>query len=193
MSVLAIRARRWSRVEYERLIAHGLFRPGERLELIGGELLVREPQGDRHALAMELVGDALRGALGPGWRVRVQLPVALADDSEPEPDFSIVRGVPRRITGRSIPSRPALIVEVADSSVRFDRRQKGSLYARAGVADYWILNLGTRVLEVRRQPEVSIAAPYGWDYHEVRTLDPASTVSPIAVPGARIRVADLLP
>jgi Uma2 family endonuclease len=150
MSVSAIRARRWSRVEYERLIAHGLFQPGERLELIGGEMLVREPQGDPHALAMELVGDALRGALGLGWRVRVQLPVALAEDSEPEPDFSIVRGVARRITGRSIPSRPALIVEVADSRLRFDRRQKGSLYARAGVADYWIVNLGKRALEVRR-------------------------------------------
>jgi Uma2 family endonuclease len=87
--------RRWSRLEYERLVDLGLFRPDERLELVGGVLTVREPQGGPHALAMELVGDALRSAFGTGWRVRTQLPVALDDESEPEPDFSVVPGSPR--------------------------------------------------------------------------------------------------
>jgi Uma2 family endonuclease len=121
-TTISVRTRRWTRLEYERLIDVGIFRPDERLELVGGELTVREPQGGPHALAMELVGDALRSAFGHGWRVRVQLPVALDDESEPEPDFSIVRGTPRQAT-EPLPSNPALVVEVAETSdtVAMDR------------------------------------------------------------------------
>src|SRR5262245_16619126 len=85
-----IRTKRWCRVEYERLIDLGIFRGDDRLELLGGNLLVREPQSDRHALAIELCHDALRAAFGAGWRIRVQLPVALDDESEPEPDVSVI-------------------------------------------------------------------------------------------------------
>src|SRR5436190_9711562 len=123
-----VRTKRWSRIEYERLIDLGIFHEDERLELLGGNLVVREPQGDQHALAIEMCHDALRAALGPGWRVRVQLPVALDDESEPEPDVSVAQGSLRDLRGRSIPSRPVLIVEVAESSLAFDRRDKGSLY-----------------------------------------------------------------
>ena len=86
------RTRRWTRAEYDRLIEGGMFRPDERLELLGGYLCVREPQGDPHSLAVELVSETLRTALSTGWRVRVQLPVALDDESEPEPDVSFVAG-----------------------------------------------------------------------------------------------------
>lgn len=118
------RARRWTRLEYERLIDVGIFRPDERLELIAGRLTVREPQGGPLSMAMELVGDALRSAFGRGWRVRAQLPVALDDESEPEPDFSVVAGTAREAM-EPIPSRPALIVEIADTSLHFDRHFKG--------------------------------------------------------------------
>src|SRR5437868_15177058 len=90
-----IRTRRWSRVEYDRLIEHAIFPPGEHLELLGGELLVAEPQGSRHAVAVRLAEDALRAAFGPGWEVRAQLPIALDEDSEPEPDVAVVRGSSR--------------------------------------------------------------------------------------------------
>ena len=73
-------------------IEHGLFGPEERLELIGGELIVREPQGEFHAPGIELVDAAVREAFGPGWRIRVQLPVNLDDESRPEPDISVVQG-----------------------------------------------------------------------------------------------------
>lgn len=184
--------RRWTRSEYERMIERGIFRPDERLELLGGELVVREPQGGAHALAIELVGDALREVFGRGWRVRVQLPVALDDQSEPEPDFSIVRGSARE-AGELLPARPVLIVEVAASSLALDRNEKASLYARAGIADYWIVNLASRLLEVDRQPMVAPEAPYGWRYWRLQSLATADVVSPLAAPGARIRVADLLP
>jgi Uma2 family endonuclease len=192
MSATPVRTRRWKRQEYERLVGSGAFPPGERLELIAGQMVVREPQGSAHATAVDLAQDVLRAAFGPGWRVRVQSPVALDDDSEPEPDLMVVAGTARDYR-RTHPARPALIVEVADTSLRFDRRHKGSLYARGGVADYWIVNLVKRVLEVRRTPAASASAPYGWQYRRVQMLGPSAVVSPLAAPSARIAVADLLP
>src|SRR5713226_2683410 len=92
MSDTPVQIRRWSRVEYDDLIEKHVFRSDERLELLGGELVVREPHGDPHTLAVELVNEALGAAFGPEWRIRVQLPVALDEESEPEPDVSVAAG-----------------------------------------------------------------------------------------------------
>jgi Uma2 family endonuclease len=186
-----VRTRRWTRLEYDRMIELGAFRPGERLELIGGGLVVREPQGRLHSTAIELADAALRNAFGAGWRVRVQLPVALDHESEPEPDLSVVRGHPRDASGH--PAHPALLVEVAESSIAFDREHKGSLYARARVREYWIVNLVDGVLEVYRDPTLSPGAPYGCAYAMCLRLGAGETASPLAAPHARIAVADLLP
>ena len=131
--------RRWTRAAYDRLWSLGAFH-GEPLELIGGQLLVAEPQGSYHASAIGAVGDALRAALPPGWLVRIQMPVALDEESEPEPDLAVVPGAWADYRGRH-PARPVLVVEVAESSLEFDRRDKGGLYARGGVGDYWIVDL----------------------------------------------------
>jgi len=88
--VPALPTRRWKRVEYDRLIELGVFQPGERLELLDGVLLVREPQGSRHASAIRRVLAALRQALGDDWQIDSQLPLALDEDSQPEPDVSVV-------------------------------------------------------------------------------------------------------
>src|SRR6266508_3941745 len=82
------KTRPWTRVEYDRLIEIGVFRPGEPVELLGGQLIVSEPQGSAHYTAVLLVEEALRSALGPGWLVRTQGPIALDDESEPEPDIA---------------------------------------------------------------------------------------------------------
>jgi Uma2 family endonuclease len=82
---------------------------------------------------------------------------------------------------------------VADSSLAFDRDQKGSLYARARLRDYWIVNLADRVLEIYRDPAADPAAPYGWKYQSPLTLSPADTVASLALPAVRLPVADLLP
>jgi len=186
------RTRRWTRVEYDRLIEMGMFQPGERLELLAGNLVVREPQGDPHTLAVELVNEALRTGFGPEWRVRVQLPIALNEESEPEPDISVAPG---RVRDRreAKPSRLALVVEIAESSLALDREYKGSLYARARVPDYWIVNLADRVLEVYRDPRPDASASYGWSYRSVQSLSAGEHVSPLAAPTARVPVADLLP
>jgi len=187
----AIRTRRWTRMEYDRLIEAGFFQPGDKVELLGGQLMVAEPQGTAHATGIRLAVEALRRAFGPEWNVSVQLPIALDADSEPEPDVAVVPGGPRAYR-HTHPARPALVVEVAESSLELDRSHKGSLYARGGVAEYWIVNLIDRRLEVHREPTADATAAYGWAYAMVRSLAAGATVSPLALDGS-IPVVDLLP
>ena len=187
----AIRTRRWTREEYNRLIELGVLHEDEPVELLDGRLVVREPQRTPHAVATQLVEEALRVAFGTGWSVRVQLPLALDADSEPEPDVALVQGAPRDHL-REHPSAPVLVVEVAHDSLRADRILKGRLYARAAVPDYWIVNLVDRVLEVHRDPTGPTfkSRPA---YADVRSCAPSDAVAPLAAPGARMVVADLLP
>ncbi len=189
----SVRTRRVSRVEYERLVEIGFFQPGERVELVGGLLVAQEPQGSRHATGIRKAEETLRRVLGSGWEVRGQMPVALDEESEPEPDIAVVPGTYDDYRDAH-PSRPVLIVEVADSSgLAFARGDKASLYARAGVPDYWIVDLVEGLLEVYRRPGRSETALYGWTYGELRRLGRADSLTPLAMPAARIVVADLLP
>jgi Uma2 family endonuclease len=162
------------------------------VELLGGELRVAEPQGAAHYTAVVKTARALEAAFGPGWHARIQGPIGLDADSEPEPDVAVVAGDPDDY-GRAHPARPVLTVEVADSSLASDREHKGSLYARAGLRDYWILNLVDRVLEVYREPAPDPAAPFGWRYAHREIAGPWAEVSPLAASGARVSVARLLP
>src|SRR5262245_10732817 len=186
------RTRRFTRAEYERLIELGVFQPGEPIELIGGELIVAEPQGAAHYTAICKTASALQTAFGPGWYARMQGPIGLDDESEPEPDIAVVPGAPDDYA-RAHPERAVLTVEVAESSLALDRRHKGSLYARAGLPDYWIVNLVDRVLEVYRAPVADAAAPFGWRYAEREVLDAFARVSPLAAPQSSVSVSQLLP
>jgi Uma2 family endonuclease len=183
--------RRWRRVEYDRLVELGMF-DGERLELLDGVLVVREPQKSYHATTVMQAGRLLEAAFGTGWHARFHAPIALDDDSEPEPDVAMVPGVPFDYVNEH-PSTAPLIVEVADSSLRLDRRFKTGLYARARIPEYWIVNLVNRVLEVHRDPRPAPDAEYGVVYRLVETLHPSAIVTPVAAPSARIAVTDLLP
>lgn len=191
MAQAPLTARRWTRKEYDRLSELGIF-DGEPLELIGGQLVVAEPKSTYHAVSVGMVADVLRRALPPGWIVRTQDPIALDDESEPEPDIAVVPGTYTDYLADH-PQRPALVVEVAHSSLAFDRRRKGSLYARGGVQDYWIVNLVDRVLEVYRDPGADASAPYGWRYGSVERITTAGSVTLLALPAVRIAVASLLP
>lgn len=191
MAAPPLTLKRWNRVEYERLVDLGLFR-SDPVELIGGQLVVAEPQGSYHATAVGAADDALRAVLPQGWIVRAQMPVALDDESAPEPDLVVVPGS-RAAYCESHPAQPALAIEVADASLDFDRQHKGSLYARAGIQDYWIVNLIDRVLEVYRNPAPDPSAPYGWRYASKQTLTRSAFIVPLALLSARLPVADLLP
>jgi Uma2 family endonuclease len=183
--------RRWQRAEYDRLVGLGVFQ-GEPLELIGGQLVVAEPQGSYHASAITRVDYALRAILPPGWIVRLQAPVSLDEESEPEPDVAVVPGRPGDYR-ESHPTHPALLVEVAESSLELDRAHKGSVYARARVADYWIVNLVEGVVEVYRDPAPDASAAFGYGYRSATRLAPPAIVVPLAFNGERVAVADLLP
>jgi Uma2 family endonuclease len=192
MTTYPIRTKRWTRAEYDRLIELGVFRTEDRIELIGGELIVAEPPSPEHYTATRRATRALEAAFGPGWEVRPEGPIALDDESEPEPDVAVVPG---RLDDyrHAHPSRPVLTLEVSLSSLAIDREAKASLYARAGLADYWILNLIARVLEVYREPVPDVSAPYGWRYAHREVVPPADHIAPLVAPTARITVTDLLP
>jgi Uma2 family endonuclease len=192
MATYPIRNRHWTRQEYDELIKSGFFDEDEPIELLGGQLIVAEPKGSPHSTAVALAAEALRGAFGPGWLVRVQDPVALDAESEPEPDVAVVPGRARDYLAAH-PARPALLVEVAESSLAFDRGHKGSLYARAGVTDYWIVNLVDEVLEAYRRPALDRSAEFGWRYLDVQALRPGTTIAPLARPDVTVAVTDLLP
>lgn len=183
---------RFTRARYDRMIDAGILDEGDKVELLDGLLVVREPQGSRHPTAVILVRAALEKAFGRRFHLREEKPVALDDLSEPEPDVVVVPGRPRDYSDAH-PSKPVLVVEVADTSLTLDRLRKGALYARAGIADYWIVNLVDDVLEVYREPVREASRGNGWKYANARLLKRNATVSPLAAPGARIRVASLLP
>ena len=184
--------RRWTRPEYERMVEAGVFPPGERAELIDGEVLQMTPQGSVHATAVRLAEDLLRIAFGPGHDVRVQMPLALDPSSEPEPDVAVVCGSPRDYRDAH-PTSALLVVEVADTTLPYDRAQKGRVYARAGVAEYWIVNLSDRHVEVYRDPTSMPQAQYGWSFRSVLHFASGDHIAPLAAPQGRVAVADLLP
>jgi len=183
---------RWTRHEYARLIDHGLLDEDDPIELLDGLLLVKEPQSSPHRTAVGLVAKALERAFGDGWFVQTQSPIGLDDRSEPEPDVCVVRGSLRDYVDAH-PTHPALIVEVALSGLRVARGRKATAYARGGIADYWILNLIDRVLEVHREPARPGPARRRWGYASIETLGAEATVVPLAAPSSTIRIADLLP
>jgi Uma2 family endonuclease len=186
------RTRPWTRAEYDRLIDLGILDEDEPIELLGGEMVVCAPQTGPHATSVQLVQQVLQRAFGRGWSVRAQLPIALAADSEPEPDVCVVPGRARDYR-QGHPTAPVLVVEVAAESLRRDRERKASLYARAGIADYWIVNLRESLLEVYREPARSPRSRYGWRYARVERLGPESAIAPLALPRPRVRVGRLLP
>lgn len=182
-----------TREEFERAGELEIFRPGERLELIGGEVVRKvTPQQSAHATGIRLIDEALRKAFPKGHDVRVQLQLALGPHSEPEPDVCVVVGSARDYE-RQHPRGAVLVVEVADTTVRYDRTVKAGLYARAGIEDYWLLNLPERDLEIHRDPGPVAEQPFGYHYGSVTRHPDSAVVRPLAAPEAAIAVADLLP
>src|SRR5262249_50538609 len=160
----------------------GMFE-GRRAMLIDGVILEEGPMNPPHAITLELVEDALRAVFGTGWRIRGQSPLVLGQDLDPEPDFAVIAGRPRGSTGH--PTAADLVVEVAGSSLDCDTNQKRLLYARAGIREYWVVDVNGRRLLVYRYPQSG-------DYASAQAFGNADAVSPLALPTATVRVADLL-
>jgi len=190
----ALQTRRWTREEYDQLIEHGVVREGERIELIEGEIIPKMTQHVPHVVGFSLAEDALRSAFGLGFYVRTAQPLIAGDDSEPEPDLAVVPGSPRDYAkARTHPMFALLVVEISDSSLGFDRRQKARVYARASFPEYWIINLQDRVVEVHRDPQVPEGRPSSARYATIVVYREGDMIVPLHAPSARVAVSDLLP
>ena len=182
---------RWTRAEYARLTDDGYF-AGRRVQLIGGEIVEMPAMKGPHAVAIEKVGAALRRAAGSGYWVRQQLPLALGEYDEPEPDTAVVPGEPDDYIEEH-PGTAVLVVEISDTTLAFDRGRKQEIYAWARIAEYWIVNLVDRVLEVYREPMAAETSDTGWRYARREVLVEDQAVSPLRFPAARVVVRQLLP
>jgi Uma2 family endonuclease len=160
----------------------GIFE-GRRAMLIDGVILEQGPMNPPHAITLGLVEEAIRTAFGTGWWLRHQSPLILGQDTDPEPDLAVVPGRPRDYAGH--PTTAELVVEVADLSLSFDTNDKRLLYARAGIREYWVVDINRRELLVYRDPQAG-------DYASRQTLGPADSVALLAAPAKLVQVADLL-
>jgi len=177
----------WTVDQFHYLGDLGLFE-GRRAMLLDGVILEEGAMNPPYRIALELASEAVRAAFGAGWRICVQMPLVLGQSTDPEPDVAVVAGSPRGSAAH--PTTATLVVEVADTSLRFDTTVKLAAYAAAGIADYWVVDVNARQLLVFRDPTPSAN---GATYATQLVLGPADAVAPLAAPGRAVRVADLLP
>jgi Uma2 family endonuclease len=190
MSAPAVQTKRWTRREYDRMAEAGIFSPDDHVQLIDGDIVTMTPQNSPHAAAIGKTQRVLERLFGPNVWVRVQMPLIVDPDSEPEPDLAVVPGAPDDYRDQH-PRTALLVIEVADSTLPLDRDRKRAIYARAGIPEYWIVNLVERCLEVYRDPVTPTGRPAA--YRSSRTLGPSETLSPLAATAAKVSIADLLP
>lgn len=178
--------KRWTRDECHRLKEADAL-PTDFYELIEGEILIKMGQNEPHVFVCMQLLRVLASIFGFDF-VRLPAPVALDETNEPEPDIAVTTRPARAYLAAGTPSPQdiRLVVEVSDTTLPLDRRIKAVLYARAGIAEYWIVNINARTLEVFRQPAAD-------GYETVTSLSDTESVSPLAAPEALVRVADLLP
>lgn len=184
--------RRWTRDEYYRMADAGVLAPDERTELIQGEIIAMCPQNAPHSTACRRANKRLEAIFREGYDVRPQLPLAVGGDSDPEPDLAVVEGSPEDYA-EAHPRTAVLLVEVADTTLAYDRTTKASLYAAAGIRDYWVVNLVDHLVEVHRDPQQDSMSPTGSSYGQVSRYGRGATIAPLAAPGAQIAVDHVLP
>jgi Uma2 family endonuclease len=160
--------------------------------LIDGEILVMPAPGPLASISQQLVENWLRTVFLPDqYSIRGQLGMSFGTNTDPEPDIAVVEGPPRAHARH--PRTALLIVEIADPSLAMDLGQKASLYAAAGIADYWVIDVNDRRLHLFRDPQPDPTAKYGAAYRQATVLLPTDTVRPLAAPARSASVGDLLP
>jgi Uma2 family endonuclease len=179
--------RLWTVEEYHQMAQAGIFHPEERVELIAGQIIRMSAKGTAHTAAVRRTAKVLRNLLFNQAEVYTQDPIQLNDFSEPEPDVAVVRINPLDYADHHpTPSEVYLIIEVADSSFKYDRETKGKAYAQSGIADYWVLDVNDRKLHVLREP-----TPEGYQSEVILSED--ASVSPLRFAELEIALQDILP
>jgi len=172
--------------EYHRLGEAGILHEDDRVELVDGDIVLMTPIGTRHAACVDRLNVLLQRHLGDQAIVRVQGPVRLNPSSEPQPDITVLKPRADFYAGLHPGGDDILLaIEVADTSVRYDREVKGPLYARSGIAEFWLVDLLHETVEVFRQP--------GADRYESARVSKRGEQLPIrAIPDAILSVNDVL-
>jgi len=170
--------------EYHRMIAAGILDEDERLELLEGVIVAMAPQSPAHAYCIQWLTRVLVRRLGDAYAVRPQLPLTLGERNEPEPDVTVVRA--DSASKDHHPGTAVLAIEVSGDSLRKDRRVKAAVYARFGIAEYWIVNVEARVVEVLSDPDAGDGA-----YRRTRIVTTSETLTSETLPELSFPVAEL--
>jgi Uma2 family endonuclease len=178
----------WTVDQFHALGDLGCFE-GRRAWLMNGVIIEEGPMNPPHAVAATKTEDLIRDLFRAGHHVRVAKPLVVGKANDPEPDVAVVAGKPGDYA--SHPTTAVMVIEIADSSLNYDVRDKAELYATADVPDYWVLDVDGRQLHVLRDPQP--IPDSGRAYRTHLTFGPADSVAPLAAPGSPVRVADLLP
>jgi len=172
--------------QYHEMGAAGIFKEGDRVQLIDGEIIRMNPIGDPHAGTVNFLGEVFFGEFRGRAVVAIQNPVRLGPHDEPEPDLALLRfRADRYRTSKPTPEDVLLLIEVSDSSVRFDRAVKGARYSAHGIPEYWQVVLGQGQLVVYRDP-----GPDG--YRSTQVLQRGDTINLVAFSDVTIAVTDIL-
>jgi Uma2 family endonuclease len=173
--------------EYEQMIAAGIFNEDDRVELLEGVIVEISPKGKKHAASTDRVASHFIRLLGGRVIVRNQNPILLNDQSEPEPDLALVAPEKHEYAFRHpTPEDIYLILEVADTTLAYDRHSKGLSYARSGITQYLILNVNEMEIEDYREPSED-------GYRSKQTYRAGQRFDLVAFPGIKVKVSDLLP
>ena len=189
-TIEAPQLKHWTAAEYHRMSELGILKANERTELIAGQILSMAAKGTPHVTTLRLLAVALDTLLGVPFNdqsffVSTQDPIQLDDFSEPEPDLTIVRGkILDFIDRHPGPSDIVLVIEVADSTLKYDCEVKDKLYAKAGIEDYWVVDVKKRQLNIFRNP-----TPGGYTSHLI--LSQADSIAPLAFPDRNLSLTDI--
>ena len=174
--------RRFSVAEYHKMLEIGVLTPDERVELLEGWIVKKMPQNPPHSGSLGRANRCLARILPTEWSLRIQCPITL-DDSEPEPDITLARGPEGAYDSHHpTPADVGVLIEIADSTVLSDRRYKGVLYAQAKIAEFWLINVVNRKVEVYTRPRSG-------KYHKIVAYTEKDTV-PLILDG--VNIADIL-
>ncbi|OUL35564.1 hypothetical protein BV372_10995 [Nostoc sp. T09] len=179
--------RLWTVEEYHRIAEVGIFGADERVELLDGKIIWMSAKGTTHTSAVGRTNKLIQNRLGSRAWVSVQDPVKLNERSEPEPDIAVVKVDPLDYADHHpTPPEIYLIIEVADSSLKLDCETKGKAYSKAGISDYWVLDVVSRQVHILREPSED-------GYQSEKILAEDETISPLEFPDLRIQVLEMLP
>lgn len=167
------------------MVTAGILTSRDRVELLDGQIIEMVPQEPPHASTTSSFGnDFVVLFAGKAW-VRQQLPITIAPNSEPEPDIAVVKIDPRRYRDRHpTPADIYLLIEVADSTLNYDRTCKVKAYAKATITEYWIVDVNQRQLLVFREPQADV-------YQVEQVLGVTDAIAPLSFPEITVQLADV--